>query len=60
MHATQYSASIDESAMIGCFLLLHEIAPDPRVKQYPVVDLQVSGSLAQSKSVRPVEVTFSP
>jgi hypothetical protein len=40
-----YSASVVESATIGCFFELHEIAPPSIVKTYP--DMEWRAGIAQ-------------
>ena len=32
--ADRYSASVLDNATVGCLLLHHDIAPDPRLKKY--------------------------
>jgi hypothetical protein len=48
-----YLALYVESEIIGCRLDDHVIAPLPRLKTYPKVDLRVSVSLAYLESVYP-------
>jgi hypothetical protein len=45
-----YSASVVESAIMGCHLLLQEMAPPPIMNINPMVDLLYSRSPAQSTS----------
>jgi len=33
-----YSASVEDKATVGCFLLIHEMIVGPMLKVYPVVD----------------------
>src|SRR4051812_26532051 len=52
--AAIYSASVDESATVGCLLLLHDIAPPANMNAYPVTDLLVSGSFPSlHQSIQP-------
>ena len=46
MHAILYFASIEDSATIGCILLLHETTLEPIEKQYPETDFLESLSPA--------------
>ena len=46
-----YSASVDDSATVGCLRDLQVIGAPDRWKIYPVVDLRVSKSPAQSESL---------
>ena len=39
--AEQYSALVIDNAIVGCLLLHYDIAPDPKLKKYPVVDRHV-------------------
>ena len=50
MHAALYSAYVEDSATIGCFLLIQENTPEPSEKQYPEIDFLESQSPAQSES----------
>ena len=43
-----YSSYVDDKETIGCFLLLHDMTPEPMLKAYPEVDLLSSGFPAQS------------
>jgi hypothetical protein len=45
------SASHDDNATVGCFLVFHLIGAPPNVVIYPVVDRLSSMSPAQSESV---------
>ena len=54
VHAALYSASVDERATVGCFLLSQDITPEASMKQYPVVDRLLSLSPAQSESQNPL------
>jgi hypothetical protein len=49
--APRYSASVLDSATVGCFLLLHAIAALPRVNAYRDVDRRSAALPAQSSSV---------
>ena len=40
--AALYSASVVDSDTVGCLLLHQEIAPDPSMNTYPIVDQRVS------------------
>ncbi|CAK5265073.1 unnamed protein product [Mycena citricolor] len=44
--AAIYSASVDDVAVVDCFFDIHEMSPDPRLKQYPETERRVSGQLA--------------
>jgi hypothetical protein len=46
----RYLVSILDRATTDCFLLHHEIKEVPSKKQYPMVERQSMGSLAQSAS----------
>jgi hypothetical protein len=48
-----YSASVVDNAIVGCCLLLQEMAPPPIMKTNPVVDLLSSRSPPQSASQYP-------
>ncbi len=48
-----YSASVVDNAIVGCRLLLQEMAPPPIMKTNPVVDLLSSRSPPQSASQYP-------
>jgi hypothetical protein len=39
--ADRYSASVLDNATVGCLLLHQDIISDPRLKEYPVVDLRI-------------------
>jgi hypothetical protein len=54
--AALYSASVEERATVGCFLLIQEMQPEPSVKQYPVTERLESTSPAQSESQKPINV----
>ena len=45
-----YSASVDDKETIGCFLLFHEMTPEPILNAYPEVDVLSSGFPTQSES----------
>ena len=45
-----YSVSMDDIETIGCFLLLHDMTPEPMLKAYPEVDFLSSGFPAQLES----------
>ncbi len=45
-HAAMYSASVDDVAVVACFFDIQDTSPDPREKQYPDTDCQVSGQFA--------------
>ena len=46
-----YSASVEESVTIDCSLDFQETSPPATKKAYPVVDLRVLASPAQSESL---------
>ncbi len=48
-----YSASVVDKAIVGCRLLLHEVAPPPIMNTNPMVDLLSSRSPTQSTSQYP-------
>ncbi len=50
---TMYSASVVDNAIVGCRLLLQEMAPPPIMKTNPMVDLLSSRSTPQSASQYP-------
>ena len=43
-----YSAFVDDKETVGCFLLLHDMTPEPMLKAYPKVDFMSSGLSSQS------------
>jgi len=45
-----YSTSVDDKEIIGCFLLLYDMTPEPILNAYPEVDFLSSGFPAQSES----------
>jgi hypothetical protein len=49
--APRYSASVLDSATVGCFLLLHAIAALPMENAYLDVDRRLAALPAQSVSV---------
>ena len=55
-----YSASVLDVAMVACFLELHEISPEPRLKAYPDTDQRVSVHAPQSESTQPVRLISRP
>jgi len=48
-----YLASTEERAIAVCFLLDQQIGPDPRLSEYPEVDLPSKLSPVQLESVKP-------
>ena len=38
-----YSNYVDDKEIVGCFLLLHDMIPEPMLKTYPQVDFLSSG-----------------
>ena len=48
-----YSASAEERAIAACFLLDQQIGQDPRLSEYPKVDLRSMLSPTQSEFVKP-------
>jgi hypothetical protein len=52
-HAAIYSASTVLGAILGCFLLCHEVMVDPGLKQHLEVLLLSETLPAQSESVYP-------
>ena len=55
-----YSASVLDVATVACFLELHEISPEPRLKAYPDMDQRVSLHAPLSKSTQPVRLISRP
>ena len=45
-----YSAFVDDKETVGCFLLLHDMTPEPVLKAYQDVDFLSSGFPTQSES----------
>jgi hypothetical protein len=45
-HVAMYSASVEDVAVVACFLDIQEMIPDPNEKQYPETERRVSGQLA--------------
>lgn len=58
LHNALYFDSVDDNEIVGCFLLFHDIAPNPISNTYLVVDFLSSGFLALSKSQWPVNSTI--
>ena len=58
--AAMYSASMVESAMLDCLILLQTIAPPPRVNTDPDVDFRLSRSDWKSESVYPIGFRSPP
>ena len=54
-----YSASVDDIATLGYFLLLHETVVELRLKQYLDVEFQLSMHPTQSESTYPCNLKFS-
>jgi len=54
-----YSASVEELATVACFLDDHDIAPLPRLKEYPEMDFRSSMSCAKSESTCPLRMIGS-
>ena len=55
-----YSASVLDVATVACFLELHEISPEPRLKVYPDMDQHVSVHAPQSESTQPMRLISGP
>lgn len=51
--ATLYFVSVMDNETVGCLLLCQEIALEPKLITYPVVDLRVSQSSTYSASQYP-------
>lgn len=47
-----YSASVEDLLTVTCFLDFQEINQSPMKMQNPVIDLLVSGQVAQSESLK--------
>jgi len=41
---------MDDKETVGCFLLLHDMTPEPMLNAYPEVDFLSSGMPSQSES----------
>ena len=54
-----YSASVIESATTDCYLLSQIIAPPDMANRFPVIECQLSMSLAQSESKNPIRLLSS-
>ena len=59
-HVALYSAYVEDSAIVGCFLLIQENTPKPKEKQYLEIDFLESTSLAQSELQCPIKEVSPP
>jgi hypothetical protein len=55
-----YSTSEEDKVMDDCFLLDQQIGPDPKLREYPNVDLRSVLSPAQSEFVKPMRSNAQP